>query len=163
MIGIAMHNYTRIFPLLVIFVMMLSLFIGSSCENGTGPEDEGTLVGTWQLAIVTLKDTPVGDIFMTAEQFLGRSGTDAQTSTLQLNEDGSASLTTTYTDGSSDAVDGSWSSDGDELTINEAGMDGTFPYELDRFTLAIIMIMAIDFDSDGTEEDIEIEMKYNRV
>jgi len=158
-----MSYYPKTSLLRAFLLMVLALFIGSSCENQTGPENEGTLVGTWQLAIVTMKDTPVGDIFMTAEQFLGRSGTEAQTSTLQLNEDGSASLTTTYTDGSSDTVDGSWSSDGDELTINEAGMDDTFPYELDRFTLTIIMIMAIDFDSDGTEEDIEIEMKYNRV
>ncbi len=112
---------------------------------------------------VILKDTPIGDLTLPAAQFLAMSETGATTSTMQFNEDGTASLLTTYADSADDVVPGTWSKEGDKLTINGAGIDDTVTYKVDGNTLTLSMIMPIDFDSDGTPEDIKVDMVYNKI
>ena len=144
-------------------LMMLGLFTGSSCDNGTQPKTAESIVDTWQMTQVVMKDTPVGDLTFTAAQFLGMSGTGAATSTLRFNADGTASLTTTYTEGDDVVVPGTWSTNGDKLTLDGAGIDDTVPYDIDRDTLTLTVTMPIDFAGDGTAEDTEIDMIYTKV
>ena len=155
-----MRTYRRIVLLVIASAIMLTLFTGSSCDNGV---EEGTIVGTWRMVSVLMKNTPVGDLTFTAEVFLEMSGTGATSSTLQFNEDGTASLTTTYEDGSEDVVPGTWAIEGDQLTLDGAGIDDTITFNIDGNTLTLTIIMPIDFDNDGVAEDTEIDMIYNRV
>lgn len=163
--GGAMRTLTRIILLLLVSAIMLSMVVGSGCakDNGVEPKKNESIVGTWRMVSVTLKNTPVGDLKLTAEYFLKMSGTGATTSTLQFNEDGSASLTTTYADSADDVVPGTWSKDGDKLTIGGAGIDDTVSYNIDGSTLTLTMMMPIDFASDGTPEDTEINMVYTKL
>jgi len=158
-----MRDFTRIVLLSLLLTLLLGLFTGSSCDKGTEPKKGGSIIGTWRMANVLMKDTPVGDLSMTAEAFLEASGTGATSSVLQINEDGTASVTTTYEDGSEEVVPGTWTRDGNQLTIDGAGIDDTVTYEVDSTTLTLTMIMPIDFDNDGTTEDTEIDMIYSRV
>ncbi|MDZ7722622.1 MAG: hypothetical protein U5R06_07355 [candidate division KSB1 bacterium] len=153
----------RILVLLIASALMQVLFIGSSCDNGVESKKEESIVGNWRMSNVVMKNTPVGDMSMTAEQFLELSGTGATSSVLLLNEDGSASVTTTYTGSSDVVVDGTYSLNGDELIINDVGIDNIVGYDIDGNTLTITVMMPIDFDSDGTDEDIEVDMVYNKV
>ncbi|MBN1560981.1 hypothetical protein JW998_12080, partial [candidate division KSB1 bacterium] len=92
-----MHIYNRTIVSLFVFALMLIL-VGSGCDkdNGVEPEKNQSIIGAWRMVSVTLKDTPIGDLTLPAAQFLEMSGTGATTSTLRFNEDGSASVTTTY-------------------------------------------------------------------
>jgi hypothetical protein len=160
-----MHTYNRTILLLLVSAIILSLIVGIGCDNDNGAEPTKTesIVGTWQLASVVMKNTPVGNLNLTAESFLTMSGTGATTSTLQFNEDGSASVTTTYADSADDVIAGTWSKEGDKMTIGGAGIDDTVPYDIDGNTLTLTMMMPIDFNSDGTTEDTEIDMVYNKL
>jgi len=158
-----MRTYIRMILLLLVSATMLCLFTHSSCDNGTGSEENESIVGTWRLVDVIMKDTPVGELSLTAENFLELSGTGATSSTLQFNEDGSASLTTTYADSSEEVVPGSWTIDGDKVILVGVGIDDTVPYDVDGNTLTLTITLPIDFDSDGTAEDTKIDMIYNRV
>jgi hypothetical protein len=155
----------RIALLLMVSALMYTLFTGSSCDKATEPqeEEEATLTGSWRMANITIKDTPVGNLTMTASAFLGMSGTGATTSTLQFNEDGTCATITTYDDGSEESVPGTYTVEGDQLAITGAGIDATVPYTLTSTTLTITIIMAIDFNSDGELEDFAIDMTYNKI
>ena len=111
--GYPMHPMSRKIPLLFVLASVLSLVAGSGCnkDNGVEPVKNESLEGSWRLTSVILKDTPVGDMTLPAATFLEMSGTGATTSTMQFNEDGSASLTTTYEEGDDDVVPGTWSKD----------------------------------------------------
>ncbi len=160
-----MHTLNRCKRLCIILVVVLTLIIGLACEkdSGTAPEKNDSILGSWRLVDVVLKDTPVGDMTLSANLFLEMSETGAQTSTMQFNEDGSAALITTYENNSSDTVPGIWSKDGDELTIGGAGIDDTVGCDVDGNSLTLTMSMLIDFDSDGTPEDITVDMNYTRL
>ncbi|MBN1895528.1 hypothetical protein JW906_13605 [bacterium] len=142
--------------------MLMSLCTGSSCDKGTEPKKSGSLTGKWRMVRVLMKDTPVGNLTLTAESFLAASGTGATSSVLQINEDGSASVTTTYEDSSVVVVPGTWTRDGDQLTLDGAGIDDTVTCQVDGDTLTLTLIMPIDFDQDGTADDTEIDMIYSR-
>jgi hypothetical protein len=160
-----MYCISRKISLLFVLAIILSLIVGSGCkeDNGVEPQKNESLEGSWRLTSVTLKDTPVGDITLPASQFLEMSGTGATTSTMQFNEDGSAALTTTYEEGDDEVVPGTWSKDGDRLVIVGAGIDDTVPYAIEGSTLTLTIILPIDFDSDGTAEDTEIDMVYAKL
>lgn len=158
-----MRTYIRIILFFLFSVITLNLFTNSSCEKGVEPEKNVSIIGTWRMVNVKMKDTLLGDLTLTAEYFLEMSGTGATSSILQINEDGTASVTTTYTDSSEVVVPGTWTIDGNKLTMEGAGIDDTVTYEVDGNTLTLTMIMSIDFDSNGTPEDIEIDMIYNRM
>lgn len=149
---------------IIISVLSLSLlFVVTACED---PENEDekkySVVGTWLMSSVVMKDTPIGDLTLTASGFLAQSGTGAQTSTLILNEDGSAAVTTTYEAAPDSTEPGSWTQDGDMLTINGAGIDDTVPFSVDEETLIITLTMPVDFYSNGMPEDIQIDMTYEK-
>jgi hypothetical protein len=160
-----MYSISRKIPFLFVLAIILSLVVGSGCkeDNGVEPQKNESLEGSWRLTSVTLKDTPVGDMTLPAAQFLEMSGTGATTSTMQFNEDGSAALTTTYEEGDDEVVPGTWSKDGDKLVIVGAGIDDTVPYAIEGSTLTLTIILPIDFDSDGTAEDTEIDMVYKKL
>lgn len=157
-----MRICVRILLFPIVSAIMFTLFIGSSCDKGTESKEEGTIIGTWRLNRVKVKDTPVGDLKLTAENFLGMSGTGATSSTLRINEDGTASVLTTYTDGSEDEVGGTWMIDGDMLVVEGAGIDDTIPFDLDGNTLTLTLTLPIDFYSDGTPEDTEVDFIYRK-
>jgi hypothetical protein len=160
-----MYFINRKISLLFVSAILLSLVVGSGCkeDNGVEPQKNESLEGSWRLTSVTMKDTPVGDITLTAAQFLEMSGTGATTSTMQFNEDGSAALTTTYEDADDEVVPGTWSKDGDKLIIVGAGIDDTVPYAINGSTLTLTIILPIKFDPDGTAEDTEINMVYTKL
>jgi hypothetical protein len=155
----------RTILLLPISALTLILFVGNGCDkdNGVEPEKNKSIIGAWRMVSVKLKDTPIGDLSMPAAQFLMMSGTGATTSTLQFNEDGSASLTTTYADSADEVVAGTWTKEGDKLTIIGAGIDDTVSYNVKGSTLTLTRMMPIDFESDGTAEDTEIDMIYTKL
>ena len=105
----------------------------------------------------------MGNLYLTANIFLQMSGTGATSSTLQLNEDGSASVTTTYEDDSEEEVPGTWTIEGNQLNLVGAGIDDIVPYSINGNTLTLTLTLPVDFDSDGTSEDTEIDMIYNRL
>jgi hypothetical protein len=160
-----MHIYSRTIRLLLVSALLLFLVVGNGCDkdNGVEPEKNQSIIGAWRMVSVILKDTPIGNLTLPAAQFLEMSGTGATTSTMRFNEDGSASLTTTYADSADDVVAGTWSKDGDKLTIGGAGIDDTVGYKVDGSTLTLTMMMPIDFNSDGTAEDTEIDMVYTKL
>ena len=160
-----MRKWTRIFFAVITALISFTLFTGSSCDNGTGTKENYSIVGTWKMTSVTLYDTPIGDMKMTAELFLSFSGTGATMSVLRLNEDGTASVTTTYDDDSEEVVDGTWSLDGDILTIVGAGIDDTVTVDVGKTTMTLTLNMDIDFDDDGPLEAVEtvVDMVYTRM
>jgi hypothetical protein len=160
-----MHIHNRRILLLLVSTITLILVVGNGCDkdNGVEPEKNQSIIGTWRMVSVTLKDSPIGDIKLPAAQFLKMSETGATTSTLRFNEDGSASLTTTYADSADDVVAGTWTKDGDQLSIVGAGIDDTVGYDVNGKTLTLTMMMPIDFDFDGTAEDTEVDMVYTKL
>jgi len=148
-----------------IFIMiMTSLIILVACEE-SDPDDveEPTLVGSWLLSKVVMRDTPVGTLNMTADGFLGQSGTGAQTSTLTLNEDGTASVTTTFAASADTTEAGTWVQDEDQLIIENAGINATVPFQMDATSLTLTLIFPIDFLQNGEFQDIQVDMIYDRL
>jgi hypothetical protein len=160
-----MHTDHRTIGRSVVFLLAITLIFGNSCDNDNGaePEKNQSLVGAWRMVSVTIKDTPIGDFKVQASQFLELSGTGATTSTLTFNEDGSASLTTTYADSADEVVPGTWVQEGDLLTIGGVGIDDTVGFAVNGNSLTLTRRMPIDFDFDGTPEDREIDMVYSRL
>jgi len=150
----------------IIYVLLISsiiLFMGAmSCDNDNGVDanKNESIIGTWALDQVIMKGTPVGNLEFTGAQFLELSGLGATSSTMQFNEDGTASVTTTYVDKDDEIVPGTWSQDGRKLIISGAGIDDTVGFDLDGNTLTLMIMMPIDFDSDGVAEDTAIDMIY---
>ena len=160
-----MYCMSRKILLLFVSAIILSLVVGSGCkeDNGVEPQKNESLEGSWRLTSVTLKETPIGSLTLSAAQFLEMSGTGATTSTMQFNEDGSAALTTTYEEADDEVVPGTWSKDSDKLVIVGAGIDDTVPYAITGSTLTLTIILPIDFESDGTTVDTEIDMIYTKL
>ena len=160
-----MYRMSRKIQVLFVSAMILSLVAASGCkeDNGVEPVPDAPLEGSWRMTNVVLRDSPVGDITMTAAQFLEMSGTGAQTSTMQFNEDGTAALITTYDEGEDEVVPGTWSKDGDTLVIDGAGMDATVPYAIKGNTLTLTIILAIAFDPEAPAEDTNVDMVYAKL
>jgi hypothetical protein len=163
-----MYCISRKITFLFASAIILGLVVGSGCkeDNGVEPqnnESNESLEGSWRLTTVTLKDTPVGDMTLPAAQFLEMSGTGATTSTMQFTEDGSAAVTTTYEEGDDVVIPGTWRKESDKLVIEGAGIDQTVPYAIDGSTLTLTIILPIDFDSDGTADDTDVDMIYTKL
>jgi hypothetical protein len=163
-----MYCISRKITFLFASAIILGLVVGSGCkeDNGVEPqnnESNESLEGSWRLTTVTLKDTPVGDMTLPAAQFLEMSGTGATTSTMQFTEDGSAAVTTTYEDADDEVIPGTWRKESDKLVIEGAGIDQTVPYAIDGSTLTLTIILPIDFDSDGTADDTDVDMIYTKL
>ena len=158
-----MHNNARYILFIIIAIIFMVML--TSCEDNDQDEQEqnSSVIGSWLMTNVIIKDTPVGNLTMTGSAFLGMSGTGALTSTLTLNEDGSASVTTTYESVADEVEPGTWSQDGDFLVITGAGIDDTVAYELLDNTLTLTVIMQIDFAGDGFAEDTEVDMTYTAI
>lgn len=162
-----MGNNINIYRLFIITLFTVSLIMFSGCsedDNGVSPENTSeTLVGTWKFKAATMYDTPVGDLTFSADAMLSQSGTGAVSSVVQLNEDGTAATTTKYDDGTEETVEGTWTSEGDQITVEGAGLDDTFTYRFSSGDLIITMIMPIDFAQDGNLIDIRVDMVYERI
>ena len=160
-----MKKLTNIITGLIGVIYLVMLFTYSSCDNSTDPDpkEEGSIIGTWQMVTIKMYDTPVGELTIPAAQFLEMSGTGATTSILQFDEDGSASVITTYNDSSQDTIAGTWTSEGDNLIVEGAGIDDTVSFDVDGDTMTLTRIMAINFTPEAPKEDIVIDMIYNRV
>jgi hypothetical protein len=157
------HNRTIGWSLVSALALILVAGNGCDKDNGAEPEKNQSIIGSWRMVSITIKDTPIGDFKVPAAQFLEMSGTGASTSTLRFNEDGSVILTTTYVDSADGVVPGTWTAGGDTLIIVGAGLDGTVGYDVEGNTLTLTRRMPIDFDFDGIPEDREIDMVYKRL
>ena len=146
----------------VLSIMLLMVFTGCE-EDGSDDEQEYSVVGSWLMSSVVLKDTPIGDLTLTASGFLGQSGTGAETSTLNLNEDGSAATITTYEAAPDSTEPGTWTRDGNRLAIEGAGIDDSVPFSVDSETLTLTLTMPIDFDMNGVAEDTQVDMTYQKL
>jgi hypothetical protein len=160
-----MRKSTNVIKVIIGTILIAMLFTFSSCDNATDsdPQQEGSIIGTWLMVNIKLYATPVGDLSMEATQFLEMSGTGASISVLQFDEGGTASVTTTYTDTSQDTVGGSWTLNGDSLTVVGAGIDGTVGYEVNGDSMTLTRIMQINFVPDTPTEPIKTEMRYDRI
>lgn len=160
-----MRKFKNVLVGIIIATMSIFLFTGSSCDNGTDPKpkENGSIVGTWQMVTIKMHDTPIGEMTIPAAQFLGMSETGAKASVLQFTVDGSASVLTTYADDSQDSIPGTWTSEGDKLTVEGAGIDDTVTFKVDGDTMTITRVMAINFVPDTPKEDITIDFIYNRI
>ena len=158
-----MKKVTNKLLLFIFITLTIGFLAGCDSDSGTESNEPGSVVGTWQLTSAVLYNTPVGTMTLTAEIFLDNSGTGAETSVLQFNEDGTASVTTNYEDGSEETIGGTWSTNGDNITVVGAGLDDTMTYEVSGNTLTLTLIMPIDFFGDGNEIDVTIDMIYNRI
>jgi hypothetical protein len=160
-------NINKIYKIFLISVFAVSLGVLSGCsedDNGTGPGDSNdTIVGTWKLKSATLRDTPVGNITISADDMLAQSGTGAVSSVLQINEDGTGATITEYQDGTEETVDGTWSIEGDEIVVVDAGIDATVPFKFNNGDLIITITMEIDLAQDGNPEPIQVDMVYERI
>ncbi|MBN1446610.1 MAG: lipocalin family protein [Bacteroidetes bacterium] len=146
-------------------LIAMILFAAAACDNGTDPAPAapGSIVGVWEMTTIVMYDTPVGELTIPAAQFLQMSGTGAAKSVLEFREDGSASVVTTYADSSQDTIQGTWSADGNNLTVAGAGIDDIVQSKVDGNTLTLTRTMAINFVPDGPKEDIVVDMKYTRI
>lgn len=151
-------KYARYILLMLLTMTLFVVMVG--CEDDAQDDVNTAITGSWRMASVVIKDTPIGDLTMTADAFLGSSETGALTSTMTFNEDGTAYVTTTYENDPDDVVQGTWEKDGDLLVIVGAGIDDTVGYMLDDTELTLTVTMPIDFEGDGTAEDTEIDMTY---
>ncbi len=160
-----MRKAANLIPGLSIVIITGLLFICSSCDNATDPEPkkQGSIIGTWQMVTIKMYDTPIGELTIAASQFLEMSGTGATKSVLQFNEDGSASVATTYIDSSQDTIPGTWTSDGNNLMVEGAGIDDTVSYDVNGDEMTLSLTMAINFTPEAPKEDVEIDMIYNRI
>ena len=120
-------------------------------------------MGTWKLKSATLKDTPVGNITISADDMLAQSGLGAVSSVLQINEDGTGATITEYEDGTEETVDGTWSIEGDEIVVVDAGIDDTVSYRFNNGDLIITITMEIDLAQNGNPEPIQVDMVYERI
>ena len=161
--GDTMRKLTDNLPGLIGVLILVFVFICSSCENGTEPEQTGSIVGTWQMVSIKMYDTPIGELTIPATQFLEMSGTGATTSILQFDEDGSASVITTYNDSSQDTIAGTWTADGENLIVEGAGIDDTVSFNVSGDTMTLTRTMEINFVPDEPKQDIVLDMIYNRV
>ena len=150
-------------------LILLMLAVGAGCDGGAEnlPEPD-PIVGSWQMVTIVMYDTPVGILTGPAAQFLAMSGTGAAESVLEFRQDdgtdGTATVTTTYDDNSQDTMDGTWTAEGTELTVVGAGIDGTVTYRIEEdTTLTLTRTMPISFVPNTPEEDIVLDMVYNRV
>lgn len=157
-----MRPVIRIMMLILVSVIAAGLFTGSSCDNGTG-SNGGSIIGTWRFDSVTIHDTPIGDMDLSAEAFLNMSETGVTSMTLQVNEDGTAMLTDTNGDGSQTLIPGTWTETDGEVTITGAGMDESAAFDVKKNTLTVTMSMGIDFYGNGNETDVQIDMIWKRV
>jgi hypothetical protein len=141
------------------------LFAGIGCDNSTDPDpvDNNTFIGVWEMTTIVMHDTPIGEMTIPAAQFLGMSGTGAAKSVLAFEQNGTASVFTTYTDSSQDTISGTWSLDGNTLAVAGAGIDDTVQYNVDGSTLILTRVMAINFTPESPKEDIVVDMKYARI
>ncbi|MBN2416392.1 hypothetical protein JXO52_11150 [bacterium] len=158
-----MRSVTRILLLMLAAVIAAGLLTGSSCDNGSGSKSSGSIIGTWLFDRVTIYDTPIGDMDLSASSFLNMSETGVTSMTLQVNEDGTAALTDTFADGSDTVIPGTWTEVDGDVTIIGAGMDENATFDVDGNTLTVTIRMGIDFDLDGVETETRIDMIYKRV
>ena len=160
-----MIKSTNIITGLISVMILIMLFSYSGCDNSTDPDqkEEGSIIGTWQMETIKMYDTPIGELTVSATQFLEMSGTGATNSILQFNEDSSASVITTYNDSSQDTISGTWTFVGDSLHVVGAGIDDTVGYGVDGNQMTLTRIMAINFTPNAPKEDIVIDMIYKRI
>ncbi|MBE0643002.1 MAG: lipocalin family protein [Bacteroidetes bacterium] len=146
----------------IIAIIFISV---TGCDNSTdpAPASPDTFVGAWEMTTIIMHDTPIGEMTIPAAQFLGMSGTGAAKSVLRFKDDGSASVITTYTDSSQDTISGTWSEDGNNLTVTGAGIDDTVQFKVEGNSLTLTRVMAINFVPDGPKQDIVVDMKYTRI
>lgn len=117
----------------VLTAVLAVLLLGVATLPGCGRSDTAKHAGTWDLDIQVVKDAMAAEIAAIddpeereAMEFgmamIGSGMLDAMEMRLTLNADGTASSTTSMM-GESDTVEGTWSAEGDRLTI-EMAQDG---------------------------------------
>ncbi|MBR9975728.1 MAG: lipocalin family protein [Bacteroidetes bacterium] len=146
-------------------IVAVVLFSAVGCDNETDPVQpvNNTIIGSWDMTVIVMYDTPVGELTIPAAQFLAMGAEGAAKSTLQFRDDNTASVVTTYTDSHQDTISGTWSTNGNSLTVQGAGIDGTVQFTVDATTLVLTRTMPIAFTPGGPTQDIVLDMKYNRI
>lgn len=146
-------------------LVAVTLLISAGCDNGTDPDPvvPATFIGVWQMTTIIMYETPIGTMTIPAAQFLAMSGTGAAKSILEFKEDGTASVLTTYDDNSQDTIAGTWTEQGDSLTVSGAGLDDTVQWKAEATKLTLTRVMAINFTPESPKQDIVVDMVYTRV
>lgn len=160
-----MKNWNRLPHVFTGALVTALLFVVIGCDNGTDPAPPAadTFIGVWEMTTIVMYDTPVGELTIPAAQFLQSSGTGAVKSILEFKQDGTASVITTYDDSSQDTISGTWTEEGDSLTVAGAGIDDTVQYKVNGSALTLTRIMAINFTPESPKVDIVVDLKYTRI
>lgn len=119
--------------LTVLMTVLTALLLGAATLQGCGKRDTAGHAGTWDLDIEVVKDAMAAEIAAIEDpeerqamefgmEMIGAGMLDAMQMTLTLNVDGTASSTTSMM-GETETVDGTWSAQGNRLTI-EMVQDG---------------------------------------
>lgn len=119
--------------LTVLMTVLTALLLGAATLQGCGKPDTASHAGTWDLDIEVVKEAMAAEIAAIEDpeerqamefgmEMIGAGMLDAMEMTLTLNADGTASSTTSMM-GETETVGGTWSAEGNHLTI-EMVQDG---------------------------------------
>lgn len=133
------------------FLALLAVVpIGAGCgdDDGTGPSP-AQLTGTWSATKFEFASTSDPSTRLDAISL-------GATLTMVLESDGSLSLTVIIPEESSDTATGSWTAEGDVLTISlETGLSGDWQFDMslsgDTLTLSGAHV-EWDFNDDGVDD-----------
>lgn len=113
--------------LALMIAMLATLLIGTASLQGCGRPDAASHAGTWELDTEVVREAMAAEVAAIEDPeerramelgmaMMGEKMLDAMSMTLTLNPDGSAASTTSMMD-ESETVRGTWSAEGDMLTI----------------------------------------------
>jgi len=113
--------------LFLLIVMLVALLLGTASLQGCGRPDAASHAGTWELDTAVVREAMAAEVAAIEDPeerramelgmaMMGEKMLDAMSMTLTLNPDGSATSTTRMMD-QSETVRGTWSAEGDMLTI----------------------------------------------
>jgi len=113
--------------LFLLIVMLVALLLGTVSLQGCGRPDAASHAGTWELDTAVVREAMAAEVAAIEDPeerramelgmaMMGEKMLDAMSMTLTLNPDGSATSTTRMMD-QSETVSGTWSAEGDMLTI----------------------------------------------
>ncbi|MBN2416393.1 lipocalin family protein [bacterium] len=140
-----MRKAMRYMLLVVVAMLMVGLFIGSSCDKSTNGGKDTSLVGTWKMLTMTMSLSNGAQITYTPA-VMGYTSIR-----ISLDEDGSATATLAHTDGSLETYEGIYDVDGDEITLSGTDIfEGTYDYDIsgDKLTITVT-----ETDDNGTPGD----------
>lgn len=145
-----MRKIMRVTLMVVVAMLMVGLFIGSSCDKSTNGSKDASLVGTWKMFNMTMTLSNGAQVTYTPAA-MGYTSVR-----ITLNEDGTATATLADTDGTVETYNGIYDVDGDEITLSGTDIfEGTYTYDIsgDRLTITVT-----ETDDNGTPADPSDDM-----